>query len=313
MKYRHLFGPVPSRRLGISLGIDLIPAKICSQNCIYCEVGETTELTLTRKEYISLESVCRELDNYLGTSPELDFITFSGSGEPTLNSRTGELVLYLKENYPQYKLACITNSSLLWDAKVREELVLVDLLLPSLDAVSEAVFQKLNRPHIELMASMIVEGLIEFRKIYGGEIWLEIFLSPGINDTQSELAKLKQACAEINAEKIQLNTIDRPGVERGLRAETRERLEEIVEYFQPLPVEIIADARVRKQRKSYSSEISSQLLELISRRPCTDQDLCQILGLHINELNKYVSSLLASGQIREVEGERGIFFEIRSH
>ncbi len=313
MKYKHLFGPVPSRRLGISLGVDLVPAKICSQNCIYCEVGETTELTMTRKEYISLESMCGELDNFLVTNPELDYITFSGSGEPTLNSRMGELTLYLKKHYPQYKLACITNSSLLWDTKLREELVLVDILLPSLDAVSEEVFQKLNRPQAELTASMIVEGLIEFRKMYRGEIWLEIFLSPGLNDTEPELAKLKQACAEIKAEKIQLNTLDRPGIERGLRAVSRQRLEEIVKYFQPLPIEIIANARIRKQRKSYSDEISNRLLELISRRPCTDQDLCQILGLHINELNKYLSSLLASGQIREVEGERGIFFEIRSH
>jgi len=310
MKFKHLFGPVPSRRLGISLGIDLIPAKVCSQNCIYCEVGKTTNLTIERQEYVNLESICQELDIFLKSEPELDYITFSGSGEPVLNSRMGDLVIYLRKYYPQYKIACITNSTLIWDEKVQQELQDIDVLLPSLDAVSETAFRKLNRPHHALLASAIVQGLISFRQIFAGKIWLEIFLSPGINDQPEELELLRSACEKIKADRIQLNTLDRPGVIKGLSPLPLQKLEEIVQYFLPLPVEIIAKASLRQQKKSFDHDINSSIIELIRRRPCTDQDLCQILGLHINELNKYLGSLLSERKIREIEGERGIFFEL---
>lgn len=310
MKYKHLFGPVPSRRLGVSLGIDLIPAKVCSQDCIYCEVGKTTDLTIERKEYVSFKSICDELAIFLSTAPELDYITFSGSGEPVLNSRLGELVYYLKSHYPQYKIACITNSTLIWDHKVQEELRDINVLLPSLDAVSETAFRKLNRPHPSVHAAQIVEGLIAFRQIFKGKIWLEIFLSPGINDQPEELEKLRDACEKIKADKIQLNTLDRPGVIKGLSPVPLQRLQEIVEYFLPLPVEIIAKASLRQQKRSFDQDINSSIIELIRRRPCTDQDLCEILGLHINELNKYLGSLLSEDKIKEIEGERGIFFEL---
>jgi len=311
MKYKHLFGPVPSRRLGISLGIDLIPAKVCSQNCIYCEVGKTTNLTIERQEYISLDSIIEELEIFLKSEPELDYITFSGSGEPVLNSRLGELVSYLRSHYPQYKIACITNSTLIWDQSVQNELRDIDVLLPSLDAASEKAFQQLNRPHHSLHAAQIIEGLTSFRKIFKGAIWLEIFFSPGINDQPEELRLLRDACEKIKADRIQLNTLDRPGVIKGLSPLPLKQLEKIVEYFKPLPVEIIAKASLRQQQKSFDHDINSSIIELIRRRPCTDHDLCQILGLHINELNKYLASLLSANKIREIEGERGIFFELK--
>jgi len=178
MKYKHLFGPVPSRRLGISLGVDLVPHKVCSLNCIYCEVGETTNHTLERKEYVPVSEVLDELDHFLSGNPELDYITFSGAGEPTLNIGIGEIISHIKENFPQYKLALLTNSTLLSDAKVRADVKKVDLLLPSLDAISEDVFSKINNPASNLRSQDIIDGLIEFKKIFKGEIWLEILLFP---------------------------------------------------------------------------------------------------------------------------------------
>lgn len=160
MDYKYIFGPVPSRRLGSSLGIDLIPYKTCSLNCVYCECGKTTDLTFERKEYVPTERVIEELDDYLKTEPELDYITFSGSGEPTLHNGIGEIIKFLKENYPQYQLALLTNSTLLNDEKLQDEIKKLDLIVPSLDAVSEDVFQKINRPVEGLSAQKIVQGLI---------------------------------------------------------------------------------------------------------------------------------------------------------
>ncbi len=309
MVYKHLFGPVPSRRLGISLGVDLVPFKVCSFNCIYCEVGATNNLTLERKEYISIDKVINELENYLSNNPDLDYITFSGAGEPTLNSGINTVIKYIKNNYPKYKLALITNSSLFYDADLRAEIAEIDLIMPSLDAISNNIFRKLNRPNPKLDIDEIVKGLISFKHESNAEMWLEIFLSPGINDSLDELTKLKDACLRIAPDRVQLNSLDRPGVEAKLRSMTKEEMEKIVEFLQPLPVEIIAKFKSRTQVKSFNSNIEERILETVSRRPCTDKDLCEMLGLHINELNKYLSSMLERSILKENRETRGIFFE----
>jgi len=140
--YKYLFGPVPSRRLGMSLGIDLIPHKICSLNCIYCECGPTTKLTLERKEYVPYDDVVKELDNYFSNNPNPDYITFSGSGEPTLNSRIGDVLEFIKLKKPDIPVAVLTNGTLFYQKQLRAELFNADLVLPSLDAASEMSFQE---------------------------------------------------------------------------------------------------------------------------------------------------------------------------
>lgn len=311
MKYKHLFGPVPSRRLGISLGVDLVPHKVCSLNCVYCEVGRTTNLTITRKEYIPLDSILQELENYLSQSPELDYITFSGAGEPLLHNGIGIVINFLKTNYPQYKLALLTNSTLLTEKNVREEIKQLDLILPSLDAVSDLVFKKLNRPHHKLDNSKIIESLIQFKKEYHIKMWLEVFIVPGLNDSLEELQKLKKALTAIQPEEIQINTLDRPGTENWVEPESETRLQEIKELWEPLPVKIIAKFRSRKKVHSYHKNIEEQIMETIRRRPCTEIDLSEILGLHINEINKYLSSLLHEGKLKTKEEKRGTFFHVQ--
>ncbi len=309
MSYKHLFGPVPSRRLGVSLGVDLVPFKVCTLNCIYCEVGATTNLTLERKEYIPIAEIIAELDDYLADSPQLDYITFSGAGEPTLNSGIGRIIRHIKENYSQYRLALITNSTLFYDSELRAEIAPIDLVMPSLDAVTDLIFRKLNRPQSKLTVDAMVAGLIAFRQESAAEMWLEIFLSPGLNDSEDELAKLKQACGKIAPDRVQLNSLDRPGVEAGLRSMSEEEMAKAAALLHPLPVEIIARFTSRTQIKSFNADIEGQILETISRRPCTDEDLCDMLGLHINELNKYLADLLGKGVIRERRETRGVFFE----
>ncbi|MDK2863513.1 MAG: hypothetical protein PWQ46_1223, partial [Methanomicrobiaceae archaeon] len=193
MAYRYLFGPVPSRRLGISLGIDLVPHKTCSFNCIYCECGQTTDLTCERREYVPTNRVIAELDDFLATAPDLDYVTFAGSGEPTLHSGIGEIISFIKDRYPRYRVAVLTNSALFTDPDVRAALMRADLVVPSLDAVSEEVFVKINRPSPGITAGQVLEGLLDFAREYTGEVWLEIFIVPGVNDTDKELRLLKDA------------------------------------------------------------------------------------------------------------------------
>jgi len=311
MKYQHLFGPVPSRRLGISLGVDLVPHKVCSLNCIYCEVGRTTNLTIERKEYIPLADILRELEHYLNQKPELDYITFSGAGEPLLHNGIGTVISFIKDNYPMYKLAILTNSTLLYEENIRKEILGIDLLLPSLDAVSDLVFKKLNRPNSKLDNNKIIDGLIKFRSNFKGKIWLEVFIVPGLNDTKAELDHLKNTIIKINPDSVQLNTLDRPGTESWLAPASKRKLEEIADFFEPLPVEIIAKFKSRNKVTSYHKNIEQQIIETIKRRPCTDIDLSEILGIHVNEINKYLSELINEGLIDSQYQERGIFFRAK--
>ncbi|MCF7858827.1 MAG: radical SAM protein [Candidatus Cloacimonetes bacterium] len=308
---KHLFGPVPSRRLGMSLGVDLVPHKVCSFNCIYCEVGRTTKRTIERKEYIPINEVITELASYLDQKPKLDYITFSGAGEPTLNSSIGKVVSFIKENYTQYKLALITNSSLLWRKEVRKEIRQLDLILPSLDAVSEDVFQKVNNPAQGLSAELIVEGLVKFNHEFDGEMWLEIFIVPNINDTKLELELIKKTIIEINPAKIQLNTLDRPGSENWVKPESKKSMKDIVKLLQPLKVEIIAKFTTQGYSSNFKTNITDQILSTIRRRPCTSADLAEVLSLSEAEIKLYLKTLIIEKKISSENHKRGTFYWTR--
>ena len=243
---------VNSRRLGLSLGIDLVEHKICSLDCIYCEAGATTDLTTEVKAYKDISVVYNELSDYLNTksqseicdidgntSPKIDYITFSGLGEPTLSSDLAHILKLIKKNWNTYKTCLITNSTMLYSETLQKDLALCDLVIPSLDAVSEEVFQTINRPHKDIKAKQIVESLVSFRKSFKNQMWLEIFFIAGINDTVEELTLLKQACQRIKPDKIQLNSLDRNGLFDWVKKVPEKRLKEILEHFKPLPAEII--------------------------------------------------------------------------
>lgn len=310
--YKHLFGPVPSRRLGMSLGVDLIPHKICSLNCVYCECGRTTNLTHDRKEYVPVKDVFSELEDFFKNNPDPEYITFSGAGEPTLHSHIGEVLGFLKRLRPQIPLAVLTNGSLFSDSEVRKELMPADLVLPSLDAATEAAFRKINRPVRNFTIDKYIQGLIDFSNEFEGEIWMEVLILPGYNDDLDNINALKEALLKIRLNRIQLNTLDRPGTVEGLRAATWAELERIVKHWELDHVEIIAPAQDRQDVKSYRTDVESAILETISRRPCTLQDLEQILGLHINEINKYLGVLEEAGKVETVEQERGTFYQVRN-
>jgi len=308
--YKYLFGPVPSRRLGMSLGVDLVPRKVCSLDCVYCEVGKTTKLTLERKEYILFNRVIKELSHYFENNPDPDYITFSGSGEPTLNSRIGDVLKFIKQNKPTVPIAILTNGTLLSDPKVREEIKKADVVLPSLDAATTTIFNKINRPVPEIDIKKYIQGLIDFRKEFNGKIWLEIFILPEYNFEETELKKLEQKITKINPDSIQLNTLDRPGTVANLHSATRKNLEELVSLWNFKNIEIISAASQRKNIQSYRSDAETAILETISRRPCTIEDLMNILGIHISEINKYLDVLEEEKRIETVRQERGVFYQI---
>ena len=229
-----IFGPINSRRLGTSLGVNLTPFKTCTLDCVYCEAGATTDLTMLRKPFYTCKQVITELADHLKDKPKLDYITFSGLGEPTLNSDIGEIIKIIKDSWGEYKLCLITNSTLLSD-----DLSACDLIMPSLDAVSDDVFQKINRPHNNLKPNEMIDSLITFRKKFKNQMWLEIFFIEGINDTEKELILLKTACEKIAPDKIQINSLDRPGIFSWVKKVPPKRLSVIQDYFKPLNTVIV--------------------------------------------------------------------------
>ena len=307
--YNYLFGPVPSRRLGISLGLDLVPMKTCTLNCIYCECGRTTHLTLNRKEYVPFKEVIKELSHFLSHNPRPDYITFSGSGEPTLNSTIGNVIHFIKTQVFNIPVAVLTNGTLLFQEKVRNDIKDATIVIPSLDAATKKAFVKIVRPDPKLNIDVIIEGLIQFRKEYSGLIWLEIFIVPGINDTKEELTAIKGAIEKIRPDMVQLNTLKRPGTIRNIRSATSQELESILDFWQLENAEIIAKPPKRKELLSYRKDAESAILETIARRPCTLQDLTDLLGLHPAEVNKYLDVLESDKKIKVIKQKRGFFYQ----
>lgn len=307
--YQYLFGPVPSRRLGISLGIDLVSPKTCSLDCIYCECGKTTHLTIERKPFVPIKTVLAELHTFLAPGPKVDYITFSGSGEPTLHSGIGQIASYLKEKFPDYKIALLTNGTLFSQRRLIQEVQSIDLILPSLDAASESVFRKINRPERRLSIEGVINGLVQLRQNFRGQIWLEVFIIPGLNDSDAELHRLQLAIQRINPNRVQLNTLDRPGTVAWVKPAARHSLE-IISSQLGRNAEIIANFQKREQISSYNINIESTILQTLKRRPCTVDDLSFVLGLHPNEINKYIETLLSQNLICAEILPRGIFFKL---
>jgi wyosine [tRNA(Phe)-imidazoG37] synthetase (radical SAM superfamily) len=297
----------------MSLGVDLVPKKVCTLDCVYCEVGKTTKLTTEREEYIRYNKVIEELDWFFHSSnPDPDYITFSGSGEPTLNSRLEDILRFIKEKKPHIPIAVLTNGTLLYQKDVRKSLMEADVVLPSLDAGSDEVFRAINRPEKSLNMEEIIQGLALFREEFRGELWLELFILPGYNDYPEELLLIKKALSKIQPHKVQLNTLDRPGTVENLTRASQVELERIVAFLDGFNTEIIADPPRRQTIQSYRSDRENAIMGTLIRRPCTLEDLSRILGIHINEINKYLAVLETEEKIEAVRQERGLFYQSKN-
>ncbi len=301
-----VFGPVPSRRLGRSLGVDVIPHKTCTFDCVYCECGATTEKTCERKEFFPLEELLSELRIRLSEMQvKPDVITLSGAGEPTLYSRMGEFITRAKE-MSGLPVAVITNSSLMQREDVRDELMDADIVLPSLDAALERSFTRTNRPHRDCKLPGIIDGLRTFLDRYTGKVLFEILLVEGYNTSDEDLTALKNVLDTLRVDTIQLNTVARPGTIKELKALDDGELERIRDFFGPR-CEIVSSSYQSAIGKE-SEEDAQSIITLLERRPCTLQDIHNSTGIPIPGLIKLLESLKGTGRIDSTDFNGKIFY-----
>ncbi len=304
-KEKYLFGPVPSRRLGLSLGVDIIPLKTCTQNCLYCQLGKDAVQTLDRIVYAPTDDVIAEIRHRIQTGLKADYITISGSGEPTLHLELGKLIDAIHP-ITSIPVAVITNGSLLWRQDVRNDCAKADVVLPSLDAGDEQTFQKLNQPHPEIDFAKFVEGLVQFRQQYKGPVWLEVFLCEGVNTDSQSLDNIGKLIDRIRPDKVQLNTAVRPTAHSHIHAVSPEKMK-ILAIQLGRGAEVIADFPAEKMGQADADALS--ILEMLRRRPCSLDDLLAGLGARREVLQKIVAHLLQSGQITAETRGRNTFYK----
>jgi len=291
----YTFGPVPSRRLGLSLGVDVIPKKLCSLDCVYCEVGITDKRGLARKEYLPAKDILAEVKDVIAEYPNLDHITISGSGEPTLNSKIGDIIRGIKQmtNIP---VAVLTNGTLLSDPQVRKDLMEADIVSPSLDAVTPEIFEKVDRPNPKLRIDSIVEGIKTFRKEYRGRMWIEILFVRGMNDQDDEVYKLKQVIDEIHPEKIHLNTVIRPPAYSIAQPTSEARLKEIQNILGDKS-EVIGIFNNTHEIRIHASD-SQTILALLKRRAMTADQMIVSLEIKKEEIEASLEQLIQHKHIK---------------
>jgi len=307
-KYQYLYGPVPSRRLGRSLGIDLVPHKICTYDCIYCQIGNTTDKTLVRREYVPVKEILEEVKRFLKEeTPSIDHISLSGSGEPTLHSQIRSVIEGIKA-ITSIPVAVITNGSLFYEEEVRKDLLGADIVLPSLDAVSSEIFMRINRPRSGFSIEKVIEGLVEFRRIFKGQIWLEILFCKGVNDSKEELMRMKKAVDRIQPDLIHLNTVVRPPSEKWAAPLNQREMEEIQAFFGE-KASIISEFD-RHPSSVTERDIKEEILKILKRRPLSLSDLSKGMGIPQNELDQYIEPLTQEGKIQTRIFGDSIYYEI---
>jgi wyosine [tRNA(Phe)-imidazoG37] synthetase (radical SAM superfamily) len=306
-RFQHIYGPVPSRRLGRSLGIDLVPFKTCAYDCIYCHLGRTTNQTIRRKEYVAVSGILSELEQKLAFGDVPDYISLAGSGEPTLNSGIGDLIRKIKSitNIP---VAVFTNSSLLWMKDVQDALMPADLVLPSLDAGDEMLYRYVNRPHKEISFEQMIDGLIGFTGRYRGSVCLEVFLLAGVTGIQDEVKKISYIVKRLKINRVQMNTVVRPPAEEFAKSLSREQMLALKNLL-PGEVDIIGNIEMADWSKLPSNNTQRHdILSLLRRRPCTCTDVARGLDMHISEALKHLDALIASEKAMTVRMSDNTFY-----
>lgn len=304
---KHVFGPVPSRRLGYSLGLDAIPAKVCTMDCVYCELGPTTDRTVCRKEWVDVDAILSDLEERLAEGVRVDTVTLSGSGEPTLNSRLGELIAGARR-LSDRPVAVLTNASLMPDEPVRRALMTADIVAPSLDAVTPELFERINRPHPSLDVGGIERAIREFTRDFQGRVLLEIVFVRGLNDTPDEVERLRRAVEDIQPDVVHVNTVVRPPAVEGITGLSAAELRAIARSLGPR-AEVIAGAALAAQAGSEGAEAA--LIDMASRRPVTLEDVSSALGMSRAEAAKFLASMVDRGLLELVRHDQKQYYYCR--
>ncbi len=311
---KHLFGPVFSRRLGLSQGIDLLPPKTCNYNCIYCEINMAPQMACERDEHVNTGVIIAEIDTLLEDEErvrDIDVFTITASGEPTLHTGIGEIIRHIKEKTDK-PVAILTNGSQLHLREVRDGLSQADIVIPSLDCARPESFRKVNRPaKCVVDLETIIQGIARFSREFKGEVWLEVLLVASINDTREDIAALKGAIKRINPTRVQLNTVARPPYETFARSLTSERLARIRQEIKKEydgDVDILAGSRETektdkgKGRDDLSGGISldraeDEITEMVRRRPCTGLDVAATLKIEIERAVEILENMESRGDL----------------
>ncbi len=299
--YRFLFGPVPSRRLGRSLGVDLTPHKTCSLDCVFCQLGRTTHKTLDREEYVPVQEVKSELAAWVEEGGRTDYITLSGSGEPTLHSRFGEVLKMIRQETP-FPAVLLTNGTLFWMPAVRKAACHADVAKLSLSVWDQSSFELINRPHRDLDLKRVIEGQHAFREEFQGKLWIEVFLVRGMHSVPRDLERIAALAEAIGPDEIHLNTAVRPPAEEFALPFSRKEMEAVADLFHPT-AKIIAEFPSDKSADVEANE--STILAMLRRRPCSVHQIAEVFGMHLNEVSKYIGKLSRTGKVcaRKMNGE----------
>lgn len=259
---KFIYGPVPSRRLGISLGVSPIPKKTCNYSCIYCQLGRTNIMTNLRQNFFNMDEILTELEKVIHDNVKFDVITIVGEGEPTLYSELGNLIIEVKKRSDK-PVAVITNGALLYDPIIQEELILADIVLPSMDAFDENSFKEINRPYGKLKYEDIHRGLIEFSKKYLGQLWLEIMFIKNINDSDNAIEKYMKLLKKIRYDRLYLNTPVRPPAESNVKMVSNERLKYISDKLGGISIDLLCSVGFY----SDIEDIYDAIISIIKRHP----------------------------------------------
>jgi wyosine [tRNA(Phe)-imidazoG37] synthetase (radical SAM superfamily) len=310
----NVYGPVPSRRFGLSLGVDVVPHKTCPFDCIYCQLGETDVLMGETADLYDVETILEDVEEALADDPRPDVITLAGSGEPTLYRSLGPLIEGLHELAPDVPVLLITNGALLWREEVAEAVMKVDILAPSLDAGDPETFARINRPHPEITFERLVRGLRDVTHRFAGEIRLEVMLVAGINDSEASIGAIADVLETLRFDRIDVNSPVRPPVpERGALPPDQGVLEKALRAFGPKAHAIgrfPARPAVRSPSRSFSDR-DKDIREMLLRRPCTVEDICSSLGMHPREVIKRLERLKSAGLVEVREGDPAPYYHAR--
>lgn len=299
MKY--VFGPVPSRRLGRSLGVDPIPLKTCNWNCVYCQLGRTKPLTNERKNYLAPEEIVAQVKSSLAAHPpgDIDWVTFVGSGEPALHTSLGRMIREVKI-LTELPVAVITNGSLLYLPEIRKELAEADAVMPSLDAGTPELYRKINRPHPDITFERLLNGLVAFRHEYTGRLWIETMLLHELNDTEPALADLAGALRRIEPDEVHINLPVRPPAETWVRPPNEKRLMQALEIL-GYTAHIVPPAEGTFDLSGDESVVDA-IVGVITRHPMRQKELEEALSKWTpGQVGQALAELEASGRAKVVE------------